>query len=154
MVETIGNLTGSTSWEQSGKEEHAAGEGEYKAAQAKGYAEGAMDRIGGKKDSVVGAITGDKTQQADGQSASAYIRLLRVEWLFEQEIFVTTRARFSKTLTAASNFLAAGHTPKIEDIALPIHAAWFPPYFIHVRICIIYKHARYLPIVTYMNFDG
>ena len=71
MVETIGNMTGATSWQQSGKEEHAAGEGEYKAAQAKGYAEGAMDRIGGKKDSIVGAVTGDKAQQADGQSTLA-----------------------------------------------------------------------------------
>ncbi|KAI0073324.1 hypothetical protein K474DRAFT_1666744 [Panus rudis PR-1116 ss-1] len=32
-VETVGNLTGSTTWQQSGKEEHARGEAEYKAAQ-------------------------------------------------------------------------------------------------------------------------
>ncbi|KAJ6562005.1 hypothetical protein B0H19DRAFT_1219890 [Mycena capillaripes] len=66
VVETIGNLTGLQSWQTSGKEEHAAGEGEYKAAQAQGYAEGTADRITGKKDSVVGALTGDKTQQAQG----------------------------------------------------------------------------------------
>ncbi|KAG0691709.1 hypothetical protein DFH29DRAFT_976398 [Suillus ampliporus] len=40
------------SWSQSGKEEHAKGEGE-----AAGY-----------KDSVVGAVTGDKTQQATGNA--------------------------------------------------------------------------------------
>jgi len=51
-VEAIGNLTGAQSWTQSGKEEHAAGETEYKASQAKGYAEG--------------AVTGDKSQQAQG----------------------------------------------------------------------------------------
>ncbi|PFH48872.1 hypothetical protein AMATHDRAFT_76492 [Amanita thiersii Skay4041] len=66
MVEAVGNMTGLQSWQQSGKEEHAQGEAEYKAAQAKGYAEGTMDRIGGKKDSIVGAVTGDKSQQTSG----------------------------------------------------------------------------------------
>jgi uncharacterized protein YjbJ (UPF0337 family) len=66
IVEAIGNATGLESWQQSGKQEHAEGEAEYKAAQAKGYVEGTADRAEGYKDSVVGAITGDKTQQAQG----------------------------------------------------------------------------------------
>ncbi|OCH88930.1 mismatched base pair and cruciform DNA recognition protein [Obba rivulosa] len=66
VVETIGNLTGAQSWQQSGKEEHAAGEGEYNAAQAQGYAEGAIDRVGGRKDAVVGALSGDREQETKG----------------------------------------------------------------------------------------
>ncbi|KAJ7650760.1 mismatched base pair and cruciform DNA recognition protein [Roridomyces roridus] len=66
IVETIGNMTGLESWQTSGKEEHAAGEAEYKAAQAEAYVEGTVDRVSGKVDSVVGAVTGDKSQQTQG----------------------------------------------------------------------------------------
>jgi len=40
----IGNLTGSTEWQNSGKQVHAEGEGELKAAQAKAYGEGLVDQ--------------------------------------------------------------------------------------------------------------
>ncbi|KAI6016474.1 hypothetical protein BKA83DRAFT_4336600 [Pisolithus microcarpus] len=58
VVEAVGDATGATSWSQSGKEEHSRGEGEYTAAQAKGYME----------DSVVGAVSGDKDQQVKGNA--------------------------------------------------------------------------------------
>ena len=65
-VETIGNLTGSEDWKRSGQQEHAAGEAEYDAARTKDWAQGGVDRVEGKKDSVVGAVFGDKQQQAAG----------------------------------------------------------------------------------------
>ena len=70
VVEAIGDATGAESWQTSGKEEHTKGEAEIKAAQAKGYAEGVSDRVQGKYDSVMGAVTGDKSQQVSGEWSS------------------------------------------------------------------------------------
>ena len=67
VLEAVGETTGSKSWTESGKKEHASGEAEVKAAQAKGYAEGTLDVLGGKKDTVVGAVTGDRQQEASGE---------------------------------------------------------------------------------------
>ena len=96
----IGNLTGSESWQQSGREEHAQGEAEYKAAQAKGYVEGTVDRLTGKKDAVVGAVTGDRQQEAAGQyRISVAYRGLRAD-SYMKVISVMTRARLSKRSTS------------------------------------------------------
>lgn len=67
IVEAVGDITSSSSWQQSGKERHARGEDEYGAAQTQGYAEGTLNRLQGKMDTIVGAIKGDKDLQAQGQ---------------------------------------------------------------------------------------
>ena len=67
LVEAVGNATGWDNWRQSGKEEHAQGEAEQTAAQARDYAEGLTDRVSGKYDAVVGAFSGDKSQQISGE---------------------------------------------------------------------------------------
>ncbi|GFZ43375.1 hypothetical protein JCM24511_01095 [Saitozyma sp. JCM 24511] len=64
--QAVGGSSEPSSFTTTGKEQHAKGEAEIKAAEAKGYVEGLGDRISGKKDAVVGAVTGDKTQQAAG----------------------------------------------------------------------------------------
>ncbi|GAA5864822.1 hypothetical protein JCM3774_004241 [Rhodotorula dairenensis] len=66
IKETVGNVTGITSLSQSGSEQRASGEAEYKLAQTQEYVEGTADRIGGKVDRVVGAVTGDKAKEASG----------------------------------------------------------------------------------------
>lgn len=70
IVEALGNVTGATSWVDSGKKEHAEGETEITAAKAEGYVEGTVDRVEGKLDAVTGAFTGDEEKQAKGKSTS------------------------------------------------------------------------------------
>ncbi|KAJ9097770.1 hypothetical protein QFC20_006116 [Naganishia adeliensis] len=62
--QAVGGSSEPSQFTTAGKELHAKGEAEIKAAQAQGYVEGTADRIEGKKDSIVGAITGDRVQQA------------------------------------------------------------------------------------------
>ncbi|KAI5120455.1 hypothetical protein M0805_008502 [Coniferiporia weirii] len=66
LVEAIGNATGAQTWVDSGKREHADGEAEWAAAQAKDYAEGVSDRVEGKFNAVKGALVDDKQQQFSG----------------------------------------------------------------------------------------
>ncbi|SNX81828.1 probable Hmp1 - Mismatch base pair and cruciform DNA recognition protein [Melanopsichium pennsylvanicum] len=68
VKETIGNALGSADWQKAGKEQHAQGETEIKAAEAKGYAEGTKDQVSGKFDNVVGSITGDKSKEMSGKA--------------------------------------------------------------------------------------
>lgn len=45
--QAVGNATGWQNWQADGKAEHASGEAEITAAQAKNYVEGASDRVQG-----------------------------------------------------------------------------------------------------------
>ncbi|KAA1472284.1 hypothetical protein DENSPDRAFT_838505 [Dentipellis sp. KUC8613] len=66
VVEMIGDATGATSWQTSGREEHLRGEREIQDAQAREYANGLVDRAEGKVDTVVGALTDDRQRQQMG----------------------------------------------------------------------------------------
>ncbi|KAK4699875.1 hypothetical protein P7C70_g6380, partial [Phenoliferia sp. Uapishka_3] len=68
VKETVGNVAGSTDLEASGASQKREADAEYKAAQAEGYVEGAKDRIGGKVDNVVGAVTGDSQKELSGKA--------------------------------------------------------------------------------------
>ena len=50
-----------------GQTERHQGRGEYDASRAEGWTEGAGDRVTGKKGSVVGSVTGDRSQQHSGE---------------------------------------------------------------------------------------
>ncbi|WVQ85716.1 hypothetical protein IAT38_007882 [Cryptococcus sp. DSM 104549] len=62
----VGGSTEPSSFTTEGQKQHDQGEAEITAAKAQGYVEGVGDRLEGKKDSIVGAVTGDKAQQASG----------------------------------------------------------------------------------------
>ncbi|KAJ7167086.1 hypothetical protein C8R46DRAFT_1219464 [Mycena filopes] len=67
VVETVGNATGLDSWKTSGKEKHAEGEAEVKAAQTKEYAAGASDRVAGKVNEMTGKVMGDSSKEMSGK---------------------------------------------------------------------------------------
>jgi len=68
IKQTIGDATGYTDLASAGQKQKKEGDAEYQAAQAEGYVEGVSDRVTGKYDNVVGAVTGDKERQISGQA--------------------------------------------------------------------------------------
>ncbi|ORY83584.1 hypothetical protein BCR35DRAFT_303465 [Leucosporidium creatinivorum] len=68
IKETYGAAVGASGLEAAGRDQAAQGEVESNAAQAQAYAEGTADRLGGKLDRVVGAVTGDIEQQQAGEA--------------------------------------------------------------------------------------
>lgn len=96
-------MTGAKSWTESGKQEHASGETEYNAARAKGYAEGTVDHLGGKKDTVVGAVAGDREQEASGMYPSNHWQFSIIERSILQVMSGKKKARLRKILTPHRN---------------------------------------------------
>ncbi|KAL0068103.1 hypothetical protein AAF712_004763 [Marasmius tenuissimus] len=74
VKETVGGMVGAHGMQQRGQEEHARGKAEYDAARTQGLAQGTQNQVGGKKDSVVGAVTGDRTQQAAGKQEHGHMQ--------------------------------------------------------------------------------
>ncbi|KAG8930165.1 hypothetical protein FRC03_006467 [Tulasnella sp. 419] len=64
----VGGFFGMRNYAANGRDKHMHGEAEYKAAKVKGHASGTGDRISGKKDSILGGITGNRTRQARGNA--------------------------------------------------------------------------------------
>jgi len=72
LKETLGRTFGKPGMQQSGAQERAAGQAEYQAASGQGsYAQGTKDRLGGKKDQVLGSLTADRSQQTQGNERYA-----------------------------------------------------------------------------------
>ncbi|KAI5481115.1 hypothetical protein MNV49_005550 [Pseudohyphozyma bogoriensis] len=66
--ETVGEQMGWQDTQKAGMEQKAMGDAEYKDAQARGYVQGTKDRVEGKIDNVIGAVTGDSEQQLSGKA--------------------------------------------------------------------------------------
>ena len=98
-----------------GAESLAAAEAEIKAAEAKGYVEGASDRIQGKYDSVAGAITGDKQQQVSGECLGDTIGMI----CFTQSRYFIIQATHSTTLGSCSR-KSTSRASRIPPICSPL----------------------------------
>ena len=63
-------MTGSSSWQESGKREHEQGKAECDYARFKARGEGTTvtDRVTGMKDTVVGASTGSQSGERPGKA--------------------------------------------------------------------------------------
>jgi uncharacterized protein YjbJ (UPF0337 family) len=68
VKETVGHAVGNTNLEAKGNVQNTQGHGEQKAAETKGWVEGAVDAVSGTVKNVIGSVTGNTTQQAEGKA--------------------------------------------------------------------------------------
>ncbi|KAI9053123.1 hypothetical protein LZ554_003390 [Drepanopeziza brunnea f. sp. 'monogermtubi'] len=66
VEETVGNLTGSKEWQDSGKKDAAAGIEEMKAANAQKTSEPAASGLGGKVEEMAGKAAGCEGMEKEG----------------------------------------------------------------------------------------
>ncbi|KAI9296855.1 DNA binding protein, partial [Neoconidiobolus thromboides FSU 785] len=69
IKENVGSALGNHSLESKGAAQRAEGDAEYKAAQAKGYAEGSKDSVKGSVKDTVGSAIGNEQMQAEGKAS-------------------------------------------------------------------------------------
>ncbi|KAH6722832.1 hypothetical protein DL95DRAFT_301979 [Leptodontidium sp. 2 PMI_412] len=66
VEETVGNLTGSKDWQESGKKDAEAGIGEMKAANQQRTSEPAASGIGGRVEELAGKAAGCEGMEKEG----------------------------------------------------------------------------------------
>ncbi|KAK0119477.1 hypothetical protein ONS95_010924 [Cadophora gregata] len=71
VEETVGNLTGSKEWQESGKKDAEAGIGEMKAANQNRTSEPAASGIGGRVEELAGKATGCEGMEKEGAERQA-----------------------------------------------------------------------------------
>ncbi|KAI9293645.1 DNA binding protein [Neoconidiobolus thromboides FSU 785] len=69
IKENVGSVLGNHSLEAKGAAQRTEGDAEYKAAQAKGYAEGAKDSFKGNIKDTVGSAIGNEQMQVEGKAS-------------------------------------------------------------------------------------
>jgi len=67
VEETVGNVTGSKDWQESGKKDSQSGIEEMKAASANSSSEPAASSIGGKVEQMAGKAVGCEGMEGEGQ---------------------------------------------------------------------------------------